>query len=89
MNFKDVLTTAMNEKWRVVLNGSIGIGTTKATITDIGEDYITLDLIDVQTEKNSSKVKTTTELKHILLSEIKEISIGEKVEIKSPLDGLK
>jgi hypothetical protein len=89
MNFRDVLIKAMTDNTRVILNGSIGTGTTKATIGNVADDYITVDLIDVQTEKNSSKVKTTTETKIILLSSITEISTGEKVEVKSPLDGLK
>lgn len=88
MNFKELLTKMMLDNTRVIING-MGTGTTKATITSIDDDYLTLDLTDVQTEKNSSKVKTTKETKYILISDITEISTGEKVEVKSPLDGLK
>lgn len=88
MNFRDLLITYMTENKRVLING-MGTGTTQGLIKEVQDDYIVYDLTDVQTEKNSSKTKTTQETKYIPISDITEISTGEKIEIKSPLDGLK
>jgi uncharacterized protein YdbL (DUF1318 family) len=88
MNFRDLLIQNMTENKRILING-MGTGTTQGLIKEVQDDYIVYELTDVQTEKNSSKVKTTKETKYILISDISEISTGEKVEVKSPLDGLK
>ncbi len=79
MNFKDLLTQYKNNETRVMVNG-MGTGGTRGLILEVSDDYITYELLNVQTEKNSQKVKETKEIKYIPILSISDISEGEKVK---------
>lgn len=88
MSLQDLLVTYYQDKTRVLING-MGKGTTKGTIIGVKTDYIEYELLQEEIEKNSSKTRTTREIKIIPLAAISEISTGETKTEKSPLDGLK
>lgn len=67
----------------------MGSGTTKGTILEVFEDYITYELVDVQVEKKTNKTKTTKEVKIIPISAISELSTGETEKVVNPMDVLK
>lgn len=79
MSFKELLVEAMNSKKRVVLNG-FGSGTTKATIIEMREDYLTLELIDVEVEKNTKKEKVSKEIIFIPIDAVTQFGEGVKVQ---------
>ena len=84
MSFKQILLDACANKTRILING-MGSGTTKGTILEVFEDYITYELLEVEVEKNTKKEKTTKEIKMIPISAITEISEGEKETTKNPV----
>ncbi len=83
MNFKDLLTSYKNNKTRVLVNG-MGSGSTRGLILEVNDDYITYELLNVQTEKKSQKMKETKEIKYIPILGIGDISEGEKVKETKP-----
>ncbi len=83
MNFKDLLTSYKNNKTRVLVNG-MGSGSTRGLILEVNDDYITYELLNVQTEKKSQKMKETKEIKYIPILGISDISEGEKVKETKP-----
>lgn len=83
MNFKDLLNQYKNKETRVMVNG-MGTGRTRGLILEVSDDYITYELLNIQTEKNSQKVKETKEIKYIPILSISDISEGEKVTETKP-----
>ncbi len=83
MNVKDLLNQYKNNKTRVIVNG-MGTGNTRGLILEVNDDYITYELLNVQTEKNSQKGKETREIKYIPILSISDISEGEKVKETKP-----
>lgn len=88
MSFKQILLDSCSNKTRVLING-MGSGTTKGTILEVFEDYITYELVDVQVEKKTNKTKTTREVKLIPISAITDLSTGETEKVVNPMDVLK
>lgn len=85
MDFKDLLNQYKERKTRVMVNG-MGTGTTRGLILEVNDDYITYELLSIQTEKNSQKVKEKKEIKYIPIRNINDIGEGETVkETKSEL----
>jgi hypothetical protein len=84
MNFKDLLTKYKNDKKRVLING-LGSGETRGLIMEVQEDYIAYELLQIKKEKNSGKEKQNRELKYIQISNIFDLSEGEK-ETEKTLD---
>jgi hypothetical protein len=76
MNFKDLLLKYKEEKSRVIIN-SLGNGDTKGSIIAVHDDYIELELLNIQKETKSNKEKTTREVKYIPLTGIFDLSEGE------------
>lgn|GEM_PF-994704 len=83
MNFRELLTQYKKNETRVMVNG-MGTGTTKGLILDVGDDYITYGLLNIQTEKKSQKVKERREIKYIPILSINDISEGEKMKETKP-----
>ncbi|CAG0956193.1 MAG: hypothetical protein OIN86_06730 [Candidatus Methanoperedens sp.] len=84
MKFKDLLTKYKDDKKRVLING-LGSGETRGLIIEIQEDYIVYELLQIKKEKNSRKEKQNRELKYIPISNIFDLSEGEK-ETEKTLD---
>jgi hypothetical protein len=88
LKFVDELIEYKEKKTRVLING-MGTGNTKGTILNVYSDFIEYELLTVEVEKNSSKTRTTREVKLIPLTAISELSEGETKNETTPLDGLK
>lgn len=84
MKFKDLLTKYKDDKKRVLING-LGSGETRGLIIEVQEDYIAYELLQIKKEKNSGKEKQNRELKYIQISNIFDLSEGEK-ETEKTLD---
>jgi hypothetical protein len=84
MNFKGLLSKYKDDKKRVLING-LGSGETRGLIIEVQEDYIVYELLQIKKEKNSGKEKQNRELKYIPISNIFDLSEGEK-EIEKTLD---
>lgn len=80
MNFKELLLKHKENKTRVVVNG-LGTGETKGAIIAVHDDFIELELLNIQTEVKSKKEKTTKEVKFIPIANIFDLSEGEKETI--------
>ncbi len=80
MNFKEVLLKHKENKTRVTIN-DLGTGETKGTIIAVHDDFIELELLNIQTEVKSKKEKTTREVKLIPIANIFDLSEGEKETI--------
>ena len=83
MNFKDLLKKYRDDKTRVMING-LGSGETRGLITDVQDDYIVYELCEIKNEKNSGKEKRKTEVKYMQISNIFDLSEGEKETEKNP-----
>lgn len=79
MNLRELLAGHMKEKTRIIVNGSFGIGKKKATVVAVQEDYIELELLEVENEAKLGKERTTREVVCIPMSGIVSISEGEKM----------
>jgi hypothetical protein len=84
MKFKDLLAKYKDDKKRVLING-LGTGETRGMIIEVQEDYIAYELLQIKKEKNSGKEKQNRELKYITISNIFDLSEGEK-ETEKTLD---
>ncbi len=84
MKFKDLLAKYRDDKKRVLING-LGSGETRGLIIEVQEDYIAYELLQIKKEKNSGKEKQNRELKYIPISNIFDLSEGEK-ETEKTLD---
>ncbi len=84
MKFKDLLAKYRDDKKRVLIN-SLGSGETRGLIIEVAEDYIAYELLQIKKEKNSGKEKQNRELKYIPISNIFDLSEGEK-ETEKTLD---
>lgn len=83
MNFKNKLLEYKESKKRVLING-MGSGTTKGTILEVYDDYLDYELLNIQEEKKTGKQKQKREVKHIQISQIFDLSEGEKEKVISP-----
>lgn len=83
MNFRELLTQYKKNETRVMVNG-MGTGGTRGLILEVSDDYITYELLNIQIEKKSQKVKETKEIKYIPILSICDISEGEKVKETKP-----
>ncbi len=77
MDVKGLLREYMKEKTRIIVNG-LGSEDTKGTILEVHDDYIELELLNVQKETKTNKEKITREIKYIPLTSISDLSEGEK-----------
>ncbi len=89
MNFKELLLKYKTDKTRVLING-LGDGQTKGTITEVHDDYIIYELLQIEKEKKgkeaTGKEKQTKEIKYIPITAISDLSEGEK-ETETTLSG--
>ena len=72
-----------SHKTRIMING-LGSGETRGLITDVLDDYIVYELCEIKNEKNSGKEKRKTEVKYMQISNIFDLSEGEKETEKNP-----
>ena len=83
MNFRELLTQYKKNETRVMVNG-MGTGDTRGLILEVSDDYIVYELLNIQTEKKSQKLKERREIKFIPILSISDISEGEKVKETKP-----
>jgi len=88
MKFDEIINKYISEKTRCFVNGLPDNSETKGTIIARGEDYIEFEMLNIQTEKKTGKLKESKELKIIPISQISDLSVGEIVRETDAFGGL-
>jgi hypothetical protein len=78
MNFKELLTGYMKEKTRIIVNGVFGTEKKKATIIAVHDDFIEVELLEIEKEVKSGKERTTREVICMPMTGIVTVSKGEE-----------
>ncbi len=77
MDFRTILKKFKDDRTRCIING-LGIGEMRGLILEVQDDYIAFELCEAQKEKNSQKEKVKKEIKYIPISNIFDLSEGER-----------